>query len=386
MSPPQKIGVTTATIVGMNAMIGAGVFSAPATLASTTGPVAIVTYIFVMIAVWLLAISLSRVAQLFPEEGSFYAYAKQWGGHPAGILASASYIAGLLIAMGLLAQLAGNYLHEYVPVIPATPLSLALLFVLIIANIAGAQLSQIGQMLLICTTVFPILATSLLCLTKINPAHIDSLQGLTITNILSTTKLVIFGFFGFEAAASLFSVIKNPQKAVPKALTYSITLVGLLYLLFIGSIILATPLSLFSHPKVLLSTILLQIFPDKAWLITLIHFAILSAIIGTLHSMIWSASTLISSLAKKTNLHISQKAGVLIVGSCITLTSLFLKSLDLFFSLTAALLVFAYGLAIITLLFIPSEWKSGRNAITLCGLATALAMMIFAVQGILIAT
>ena len=68
----SKIGVATATIVGMNAMIGAGIFTAPAAIGSFVGPAGIIAYIFVIIAVWFIAQSLSRVAARFPQEGSFY--------------------------------------------------------------------------------------------------------------------------------------------------------------------------------------------------------------------------------------------------------------------------------------------------------------------------
>jgi len=107
---PLKIGVVTATIIGMNAMIGAGIFTAPATIGSYVGPAGIIAYLFVIIAVWFIAQTLARVASRFPEEGSFYAYAKQWGGHIVGAIAAYSYLIGLLIAMGLLAQVSGGYL------------------------------------------------------------------------------------------------------------------------------------------------------------------------------------------------------------------------------------------------------------------------------------
>ena len=75
----SKIGVATATITGMNAMIGSGIFTAPVAIGMYVGPAGIVAYLFVIVAVWFIAQSLARVAARFPEEGSFYTYAKQWG-------------------------------------------------------------------------------------------------------------------------------------------------------------------------------------------------------------------------------------------------------------------------------------------------------------------
>ena len=99
MHSSQKIGLTTATIIGMNAMIGAGIFSTPTKLLSYVGPAGILAYLFVVIAVWFMASSFARLGQLFPTEGSFYTYARQWGGHSMGLVSSGSYILGIVIAI-----------------------------------------------------------------------------------------------------------------------------------------------------------------------------------------------------------------------------------------------------------------------------------------------
>src|SRR5262245_2205421 len=101
-----KIGLMTATIIGMNAMIGSGIFTAPAAIASYVGPAGIVAYIFVVLSVWCMALSLARLAALYPQDGAFYTYTRQWGGHAMGLLAGGFYIFGLIVAMGLLCQVA----------------------------------------------------------------------------------------------------------------------------------------------------------------------------------------------------------------------------------------------------------------------------------------
>ncbi|MBT3828065.1 amino acid permease [bacterium] len=387
-----KIGVMTATIIGMNAMIGAGIFAVPATLASSVGPAGLLTYAFVIMAVWFMALSISRVAQLYPEEGSFYTYSRQWGGHLVGVAAAGMYLIGLLIAMGLLAQVAGSYLHEVLPMISQSNLGLMALLALIGLNVAGVQMAELGQRILIITTVFPILATTVLCFTKADPTRLTPFLPKSMDSVLHATKSVIFGFFGFECAASLFNVVKNPKRNVPRALTSSIVLVGGLYLLFVTAIILSTPLSLFVSAKTTLSSVLTQVFPNFGWLVTWIRLAVLSAVIGTLHSMIWSSSALLISFVRKLrsapmrkiarSKYFNPRTSVLAVGACIITSCLVLSSPDLFFSLTAIFLVTAYALSMMTLLFIPAEWKSGRNLITVGGLGMAGVILTFAVMGV----
>ncbi len=389
----QKIGVSTATIIGMNAMIGSGIFIVPATLASFVGPAGILAFIFVIFSVLFMALSLAKVASYFPQEGSFYAYTKQWAGHSVGLFASCSYIVGLVIAMGLLCQMAGIYLHHFFPSIPAYYLGLATLIALVILNMFGVVLSQLGQQILICTTVFPLLATTALCLTKVNFAHLTPFAPYGFSNVLKATRKIIFGFFGFECAASLFTIVKDPARNVPQALVYSILLVGIIYTLFVSSIILSTPLSLFSDPNIPISETLRQVFPNNDWLITLIHISILSAIIGTIHSMIWSSSSLFLSQLKEFRSSIIHKllhtpvatprGAVLFIGLCIFTTFSLLHNIDLFFNLTAIFIVFAYITSMITLLTVKEEWQRTYNIPTFIGIVTALVIFAFAVEGLL---
>lgn len=379
-----KIGVSMATIIGMNAMIGAGIFTAPSAIGSYVGPAGIIVYIFVVIAVWFIAQSLARVAARFPEEGSFYTYAKQWGGPFVGAIAGLCYFTGLLIAMGLLAQVAGVYLQQPLfPCVASKTLGFICLALLLILNMFGMVLSEIGQQILICTTIFPLVITSIMCLSKAQLKNLVPFAPFGLHNVFKATKAVIFGFFGFECATSLFSIVDNPAKNVPRALTYSIAIVGSLYVIFVASVILATPPSFFNDPQIPLSSLLQSLFPDNTWITLAIHFSILSAVVGTIHSMIWSSSVLLVSLLHQIKgIVLNQRIAVLLVGACISLSFATLNNMDLFFSLTATFLIIAFMLSIMSLLFIKEEWESGQNIITVCGLCTTTFILYFAIEGI----
>lgn len=390
----EKIGLAVAIIVGMNAMIGAGIFAVPAALATSVGPAGILTYAFVIAAVWCMAHSLARLASLYPEEGSFYVYAKQWGGHTMGIIATGAYLLGLTIAMGLLTQVVGAYLHHALPFLTCMQWGALALFLLVVLNSLGVVLSEVGQIILICCTVFPIVATTLLCLANANFANLTPFMPYGIKNLFSATRAVIFGFFGFECAASLFAVVKDPQRNVPKALTYAIVIVGALYLLFVASLILAVPLDLFADPNMPLPTILAQMFPHNTWLLYGVHAAILSATIGTLHSMIWSSGALLLAFMKQFKnpaIHrlietkrFEAREAVITMGSCIAISFLVLDKPNLFFSLTALGIVFAFVSSMITLLVkhTKSLWDK-ETIITIVGIATAFVIMAFAIEGVI---
>lgn len=384
-----KISVSTAIVIGMNAMIGAGIFSITSLLASTVGPAGILTYLFAFTAVWFMAKSIARTAYLFPQEGSFYIYAKQVGGHHFGLLAAGGYLFGMLTAVGLLCGFAGDYLHEMIPGLSASTLGFITLFALVFLNVLGVKLSEIGQYVLITLTVFPLITSTIMCLSKIDLANITPFMPYGLTSIFQGTSVAVFGLFGFECTASLFNIVENPEKNVPRALTYSLLLVGIIYLFFIGSIIVSIPLSVFTdNPSITIPQALGIIFPNNSVILLCITVSILSAIIGTMHSLIWSGSELMLSFAKYIKIPkiqnsiangiIQQKHCVLVCGLIILTSYVGISNKQIFFCLTDIGLIFAYITALLPLLFIRSEWKSGQNITTILGLLTACTIFIIA--------
>ena len=389
MSPKtqtSKISIYMAIIVGMNAMIGSGVFAIPGALMFSVGPAGIITTIFVSCAVWFMALSLAKVAELIPGEGSFYNYAKSWGGHKIGLIASISFLIGLIIAMGLLCQISGSYLEHYFPKIGATLLGFITLLIIILLNMFGVKISVIGQYVLIVLTIFPLFAIIFLCLTNINFSLLKPFAPFGTISVLTASKNVIFSFFGFECATSLYSQVENPQKNVPKALTWAIFLVSILYIVFAATIILAVPAANFSSPNDL-SGALLKTFPDYPWFIELIHISIITAIIGTLHSMIWASGSLVLALSKKifpnNTILTDTKKAVFLIGAGILIAFFVLKKQALFFDLAAIFIPFAYVLSMLALVFGKHKFSLKTNIETMLGISTAFVIIGFAFQDLL---
>lgn len=386
----QTIGLVTATIIGMNAMIGAGIFTAPSLIATKVGPAGIITFIIVGIAIWFMGQSFARLAELFPEDGVFYVYAKSWGGHKAGLLASGAYIIGMIVGMGLLAKVTGFYLHEAFPSVCAYWLGLASLVLVTILTSLGVRMSELGQHVLIVLTIFPMLAITLLCFINGSLSNIHPFAPHGIGSILSASQFVVFNFFGFECASLLFSIVRDPEKTIPRALTLAITLVALIYTLFIAAIFLALPWSSFTSPDIAVSELLKQRFPGHAWLISTINTAIIGSILGSIHATLWASSKLVRQFFSKLIImqsvlkrnFFNQHMIIAFIGLCILIAYVSIDNIGLFFPFVALFVVFAYLMSLIALLFLKNEWKSRQNVLTVMAIITACAILLFSVQGI----
>lgn len=385
----QKIGLVTATLICMTAMIGAGIYTVPSMLGSSLGPAGILTTLLVAVSVLLIAISIGRVANMYPQAGSFYIYASQWGGHTMGLIASGAYIIGFLIAGSVLCRYAGINLHHSFPQVPAWALSTIVIALISILHLFGARVSSVGQYILICCAVIPLLLIGGACWAKASLANLVPFAPYGFASILLGMREVVFCFTGFESATSLVSIIENPKRNVPKALMFAVILVALLYLFFISGIILAVPLSALADSSVPLSVSLQGVIAP--WLLKIMHAAITATIIGALYSITWGVSVLLNSIMQlvrnqaivryvKTGF-INAKSCVIFVGIAVLTGFLILKSKQLFY-LTALFVVFAYLTAITALLADKKEWHSPFIILTVFSFLVAFAIFIFAAQGI----
>lgn len=380
----HKLSLTMAIIIGINSIVGASIFLAPAALQTTAGPAALITYGLISIAALFMGLALARVAQLYPEKGLFYSYAKLWGGHTWGVLAMASYCTGLVVALGLLARVTGSYLALYIPLEPLY-LSLSLITAIVAANFAGALIAKRGQIILMILTYIPLLIITLLCFLKADLSNLTPFVPYGWMSIFKAIPLVIFGFFGIEAIPSLFTEIEHPEKNVPKAVTLTIMLVGITYMIFAIAIFIGLPRTLFIDASTSLSTVLLTLYPTYTWLINLIEWAIIITITGTLHAMTWSLSTLIvntSNFMLKKEKTVSQKTALISIGISVALCCIIFKNISLMFDLTALGIVFSYATAILPLLLLPKGRSFSQSALALLGLLTAALIFICGLLGI----
>lgn len=371
----QKISLFMATVAGANAMIGAGIFSNPVAIQTAVGPAALITYVGVIIAIWVMALALARVAELYPQEGAFYTYGKAWGGHIMGIISSMSYIMGLTLALSILMRIIAAELAYYLPTFSVEMLGLMTLWILVALNMLGAALTKWGQIILIILTLAPLALISALCLTKASLANLTPFMPMGYSSLLYGIKFVIFGFFGFETATSLYALVEHPEKNVPRALTLSILIVGAIYLLFITSIFLAIPRELFLQPDITLSQVLLAMFPHYPWLVDGIRISIIITIMGTLHALIWGLGELLCAAMRRITSRnvLTLRPAVALVGTLVTFNYFAFSAIG--FTLTALLLVLSYGTSIAALVAGSARTDTKTKILGYAGIAVALFIM-----------
>lgn len=349
----KKIGLIGATIICINAMVGVGIFTTPAKLGLTTGPAGILTYIISLITVTFMALSLALLSKTYGQ-GSFYNYTKQWAGKFAGVITALSYISGIVIAMGLLTKIASKYFYQFLPYLNQDIFGFLIILIISALNIAGVKIMKLGQAILLSCTLGALILTIILSLFNANTQNLVPFMPYGAYSIIASIPAAIFSLLGFESATTLYNIVEDPAKNVPKAIIISVLSVGALYLLFIFSINLAIPVSTFTSIDMPLSQALLKSLGSSKLIIfltKLISIAILTAICGVIQSVTFSVSSLTHSLFKNLNLNFNFNLIIITINSIILFNFFKFKNMDLLFNLTSVLIIFTFLMSIIALIF-----------------------------------
>jgi len=327
---------------------------------------------------------------LYPEEGSFYTFAKPWMGHYGGLCIAFLYSTGLLIASSLLLHFAGLYCHELLPMISLDGWALIILVTMSISLLYGMHVAGFWQYILVGATVLPLLLTIVICVFHGSTSNFFPFAPYGFESIFFASKYVIFGFFGFEFSTALYNHIENPNKNVSRALTYSIMIVGSLYLLFIFSIIYGIPLSLLAQQMTISKAITL-LFPQYHWISMIMHISIISATIGTIHAMMLTLTVLLRKLFAIASNNCFEQACPFKIRSkesfwigMITIIMFILyqlcHSIEAMFTAAAISIVIPYISAMITVVL--KEQRSIYKLTALLGIVTGCIIIFFTVKNL----
>lgn len=245
----RPFGFWTATALVVGGMIGSGIFLMPISLApyGWTGTIAWVVSIGGALAIaWCIA----RLAQRFPDAPGAVAVAGAVLGPLPGVLVGSSYWVSVWAANAAIAIAATSYLTVFVPALNATPLTGALVAVVLIwlltlLNLGGARLAGRFQVVTTLLKLVPLIAVIGIAVwlggtgqavTPPLPSARTAFAGFA-----AAVTLTLFPLVGFEAAGIAAERVRDPARNVPRATMVGTVLVGLLYIVVCSAIVLLLP-------------------------------------------------------------------------------------------------------------------------------------------------
>ena len=248
--PRRSLGLLDATMVGMGAMIGAGIFVLTGLAADIAGPAAILVFVLNGVVTGFTALSYAELAAAIPESGGGYAFVKEVYSEFVSFLMGwmlwfAYMIAGALYALGF-----GSNMLEFLHVLgfavpetlglgpvtlPAGATVLGLLIVVLLVGLNALSTSASGG----AETVVTIVKILILLLFAgfgafaADVGEFDPLFTKGAVRILPAMGLTFIAFEGYDLIATVTEEVKNPKENIPKAIFYSLAATIVIYLLVV---------------------------------------------------------------------------------------------------------------------------------------------------------
>ncbi|PHQ39732.1 amino acid transporter [Halorubrum persicum] len=264
-APAAELGLLDATMIGMGAMIGAGIFVLTGLAADIAGPAAIFVFLFNGVVTAFTGLSYAELAASIPKSGGGYAFVRETFDDLPSFLMGwmlwfAYMIAGGLYALGF----APNFLellHVYgltaapgevgaiaVPILPvsvpaAVGLALAAVALLVTVNALSTAASGSAE------TVFTAVKIAILVVfvafgflsaggggeTSFTFQQFDPLfpAGNSPFSILPAMGLTFIAFEGYDLITTVTEEVENPRENIPRAIFYSLGATVVVYALVV---------------------------------------------------------------------------------------------------------------------------------------------------------
>jgi len=254
----RDMGLMHVTMIGVGAMIGAGIFVLTGLAAGVAGPALILVFAFNGLVTALTAMSYAELGSCFPEAGGGYLWVKEALPQPNGFLSGwiswfAHAVACSLYAVAFgtfsvdLLHMAGVDFSGWIPDLfgPETYNITAKLIAVVITllfsyiNFRGAKETGQAETLV---TILKIIVIAMFIgfglvaifsgkLPEPWPEHFTGFFQKGAMGIIMAMGLTFIAFEGYEIIAQCGEEVKNPKKNIPRSIFLSLAIVVPIYIL-----------------------------------------------------------------------------------------------------------------------------------------------------------
>jgi APA family basic amino acid/polyamine antiporter len=229
MAQPRELSLLDAVGIGVNGIVGSGIYLLVAPLARVGGGSSVAGVLGCGALCILIALCFAELSSMYERSGGPYVYAREafgnqvgyavgWLGMATGVLGLAAVSVGFAVALGRFwpAASAGR-----------AGIAVALIVLLGAINYAGVKAGGLTSTALSIVKIAPLVLVALFGLRFAGRAPLALHAG----DAVSAAFLSIFMLSGFEYAAVPAGEIRDARRSVPLAIVGSITFASLLYAL-----------------------------------------------------------------------------------------------------------------------------------------------------------
>ncbi|WP_308344318.1 APC family permease [Streptomyces sp. ISL-94] len=222
----RTLGVPDAVVVGLGAMVGAGIFAALAPAARAAGGALLAALALAAVVAYCNAHSSARLAARYPSSGGTYVYGRERLGPFWGYLAGWGFVIGKTASCAAMALTVGAYVWPE----QRHAVAVAAVVALTAASYGGVQKSaRIAR--LIVAAVLAVLALVVVVSLSSDAARAGRLTGSdwSAFGVLQGAGLLFFAFAGYARITTLGEEVRDPERTIPRAVPLALGIALLVY-------------------------------------------------------------------------------------------------------------------------------------------------------------
>jgi amino acid transporter/nucleotide-binding universal stress UspA family protein len=259
----RHLGVFEATMIGVGAMIGAGIFVLTGIATGRAGPAALLAFALNGVVTLFTALSYAELSSSIPEAGGGYSFVKKVMPNNVAFMSGWMLWFAYVVACSLYAKGFGSYFLEffdrYVPSLTESLIGVAghagavglltvavgVLFLAI--NIIGAHASGQAENVI---TLAKLAILSVFIAFGLVAVFGDTTQARTnltpflpmgAAGVASAMGLTFIAFEGYDLIATVSEEVKNPRETIPRAILWSLGITLIVYLSVVFVALTAVP-------------------------------------------------------------------------------------------------------------------------------------------------
>jgi APA family basic amino acid/polyamine antiporter len=218
----RAVGALAATALVVGNMVGTSVYTLPATIADTVGPIGLVSWVVTALGYFFVALVYAALGVRYPRTGGPYAFAREafgdfwafqsvWAYYASAIVGNAAIVTGVVgYAAGLSPWLAARTGMQVL-------LALALVWGTTALNVIGVKQGARAQVVLVALNIVPLVVVCALSLSAFDAKNLVPFAPHGVSSIAAGAALVVWAYSGVESATVPAEEVKSPERTIGRA-------------------------------------------------------------------------------------------------------------------------------------------------------------------------
>ncbi|QQC93312.1 APC family permease [Streptomyces alfalfae] len=294
----RRLGVSDAVMIGLGAMLGAGIFAALAPAARAAGSGLLIGLALAAVVAYCNATSSARLAARHPASGGTYVYGRERLGDFWGYLAGWAFVVGKTASCAAMALTVGTYVWPG----HAQAVAVAAVVALTAVNYAGVRKSALLTRVIVAVVLAVLAAVVVAALTAqaSDAARLDVGDDATFGGVLQAAGLLFFAFAGYARVATLGEEVRDPARTIPRAVPIALGITLVVYALVAVAVLTVLGPDGLATAEAPLSAAAKASGAD--WLVPVVRVGAATAALGSLLALILGVSRTTLAMARDRHL------------------------------------------------------------------------------------